>query len=145
MGVIAALPYSRFLNRSLPGSDRVLVAWEKIMDWNRRAIILMLVALVLTDATASRALAASAAKINKAVDASLKKLYAANPTAKLIGENAKGVLVFPSIWKAASSSAGRAATAPSARMASRSATTTRPRRPTACKPVPKHSGTRSSS
>jgi len=115
------------------------------MDWNRRAMILVLLAIALTGATASRAHAASATKINKGVDAALRKLYAANPTAKLIGENAKAVLVFPSIWKAASSSAGRAATAPSARMASRSATTTRPRRPTACKPVPKHSGTRSSS
>ena len=70
------------------------------MDWNRRTIILMLVAIALTGATAGRAHAASAAKINRAVDASLKKLYAANPTAKLIGENAKAVLVFPSIWKA---------------------------------------------
>jgi len=70
------------------------------MDWNRRTMILVLVAIALTGATTSRAHAASAAKINKAVDASLKKLYAANPTAKLIGENAKAALVFPSIWKA---------------------------------------------
>ena len=70
------------------------------MDWNRRTMILVLVTIALAGATASRAHAASAAKINKAVDASLKKLYAANPTAKLIGENAKAVLVFPSIWKA---------------------------------------------
>ena len=67
---------------------------------SRGAMILVLVAVALTGATASRAHAASAAKINKEVTAALKTLYASNPTAKLIGENAKAVLVFPSIWKA---------------------------------------------
>jgi lipid-binding SYLF domain-containing protein len=70
------------------------------MDLTRRTMILVLVALALTGASASRAHAASAAKINREVTAALKKLYASNPTAKLIGENAKAVLVFPSIWKA---------------------------------------------
>ncbi len=46
------------------------------------------------------ACAASASKINKESRAALKKLYAANPTAKVIGANAKAVLVFPDIWKA---------------------------------------------
>ena len=63
-------------------------------------MILVLVAIALTGASANRAHAASAAKINKEVTAALKQLYAANPTAKLLGENAKAVLVFPSIWKA---------------------------------------------
>lgn len=65
-----------------------------------RRTVLVLVAIALTGAIASRAHAVSAAKINKEVAAALKKLYASNLTAKLIGENAKAVLVFPSIWKA---------------------------------------------
>lgn len=67
---------------------------------SRRTLSLVLVAIALTGATASRTQAASASKINKEVDAALKQLYASNPTAKVIGENAKAVLVFPSIWKA---------------------------------------------
>ncbi len=70
------------------------------MNLTRRTMILVLVALALTGASATRAHAASAAKINREVTAALKQLYAANPTAKLLGENAKAVLVFPSIWKA---------------------------------------------
>ena len=70
------------------------------MNLNRRGMLLVLVAIALTGAPASRAYAASAAKIDREVNAALKKLYASNPTAKLIGENAKAVLVFPSIWKA---------------------------------------------
>jgi lipid-binding SYLF domain-containing protein len=45
------------------------------------------------------ALAASAAEINREVTAALKQLYANNPTAKVIGEKALAVLVFPSITK----------------------------------------------
>jgi lipid-binding SYLF domain-containing protein len=45
------------------------------------------------------ALAASAAEINREVTAALKQLYANNPTAKVIGEKAVAVLVFPSITK----------------------------------------------
>jgi hypothetical protein len=41
---------------------------------SRRVVILVLAAIALTGATAGRVQAASAAKINKAVDASLKKL-----------------------------------------------------------------------
>ena len=66
----------------------------------RQATVLVLVVAGLTSAIASRADAASAAKINKEVTAALKTLYASNPAAKVIGENAKAVLVFPSVWKA---------------------------------------------
>ena len=45
------------------------------------------------------ALAASAAEINRDVTAALEQLYANNPTAKVIGEKAVAVLVFPSITK----------------------------------------------
>jgi lipid-binding SYLF domain-containing protein len=65
-----------------------------------RATILAMAASAVLAFTVTPAHAASAAKIDKEVTAALKKLYAANPTAKLIGENAKAVLVFPSIWKA---------------------------------------------
>jgi lipid-binding SYLF domain-containing protein len=45
------------------------------------------------------ALAASRSEINREVTAALQQLYASNPTAKVIGEKAVAVLVFPSITK----------------------------------------------
>jgi lipid-binding SYLF domain-containing protein len=42
---------------------------------------------------------ASRSEINQEVTAALKQLYATNPTAKVIGEKAVAVLVFPSITK----------------------------------------------
>jgi lipid-binding SYLF domain-containing protein len=65
-----------------------------------RAMVLATAAVVALSCTATPAHAASAAKINKESTAALKQLYAANPTAKLLGEHAKAVLIFPSIWKA---------------------------------------------
>ena len=44
--------------------------------------------------------AASAAEINRGATAALKKLYRGNESAKLIGEQAKAVLIFPSVGKA---------------------------------------------
>jgi lipid-binding SYLF domain-containing protein len=46
------------------------------------------------------ALAANAAEIDRNATAALQNLYAQNETAKLLGEKAKAVLVFPSILKA---------------------------------------------
>lgn len=46
------------------------------------------------------AVAASAAAIDRDVTAALKELYASSPAAKRLGQKAKGILVFPSIWKA---------------------------------------------
>jgi lipid-binding SYLF domain-containing protein len=43
--------------------------------------------------------AATAAKIDENVTAALKRLYAESPTAKMLGEKAKGILVFPGILK----------------------------------------------
>ena len=43
--------------------------------------------------------AATAAKIDANVTTALKQLYAGSPTAKMLGEKAKGVLVFPGIVK----------------------------------------------
>jgi lipid-binding SYLF domain-containing protein len=44
--------------------------------------------------------AATKADINNDATAALNKLYAGNPTAKLIGARAKAILIFPSIVKA---------------------------------------------
>jgi lipid-binding SYLF domain-containing protein len=45
------------------------------------------------------AVAASAAEINRDVSSALKELYAKSPSAKIMGEKAKGILVFPAIVK----------------------------------------------
>jgi len=47
----------------------------------------------------SPAFAASAGKIDESVTAALQRLYAESPTAKMLGEKAKGILVFPGIIK----------------------------------------------
>ena len=70
------------------------------MDRTNRATILVMAAIAMLGLSATPVHAARAAKIDKDVNVALKKLYAANPTEKLLGENAKAVLVFPSIWKA---------------------------------------------
>ena len=49
---------------------------------------------------ASVALAASRAELERDADRALKNLYAKNRTAKLLGEKARAVLVFPNIVKA---------------------------------------------
>ncbi len=46
------------------------------------------------------ALAASAAELDRAATAALTNLYAKDASAKLLGQHAKGILVFPSILKA---------------------------------------------
>jgi lipid-binding SYLF domain-containing protein len=46
------------------------------------------------------ALAASREEIDQGADAALKSLYASTPSAKALGEKAKGILVFPSVLKA---------------------------------------------
>jgi lipid-binding SYLF domain-containing protein len=51
-------------------------------------------------AIARRAVAASAAEIDRETTAALKKLYAKQPSAKVLGERARGILVFPSMVKA---------------------------------------------
>ncbi len=50
-------------------------------------------------AGARSAAAATAAEIDHDVTAALKRLYAESPTAKMLGEQAKGILVFPGILK----------------------------------------------
>ena len=61
----------------------------------------------------SAVVAAAASGVDEDVYATLKKLYASTPAAKLVGKQAKAVLVFPNIVKAGFMSAGSLAKAPS--------------------------------
>ena len=62
---------------------------------------LLAVALVVAAATHARpAAAASAAEINRDVDAALAQLYASVPSARSLARRAKGILVFPAVVKA---------------------------------------------
>jgi lipid-binding SYLF domain-containing protein len=61
---------------------------------------LMLSALAMGLATPPPAPGASAATINREVDAALAKLYRENAAARLLREKAKGILVFPRMLKA---------------------------------------------
>ena len=65
-----------------------------------RATMLALMAWVLVLPSAGSAIAASKAEIDRGADAALQTLYERTPSAKVLGEKAKGVLVFPSIVKA---------------------------------------------
>jgi lipid-binding SYLF domain-containing protein len=65
---------------------------------------LIVILLVLTFTAAAlispnSARAASGAEINRDVKNALEKLYAKSPTARTLGEKAKGILVFPGIVK----------------------------------------------
>jgi lipid-binding SYLF domain-containing protein len=55
---------------------------------------------VVTIIRANGAEAATADQISRDSKASLKKLYAKSPVAKTLSEKAKGILVFPAIYKA---------------------------------------------
>ena len=65
-----------------------------------RRMMLVMVALAAIGGGVRPVHAASASKINAGVSAALNKLYASNPSANILAEKAKGVLVFPSILKA---------------------------------------------
>jgi lipid-binding SYLF domain-containing protein len=68
----------------------------------KRIIVTLILAIVATAIlTGPRpALAADAAAISRDAHAALAKLYETTPVAKMLGEKAKAVLVFPSILKA---------------------------------------------
>ena len=63
-------------------------------------LVLVLAVLVAMSARATPSLAASAAEINREVDAALARLYADAPSARALAQKAKAVLVFPTIVKA---------------------------------------------
>lgn len=62
------------------------------------AVFVVAAALVL--AVQRPAFAASAAEINRGATAALSRLYASQPSAKVLGQKARGILVFPNIVKA---------------------------------------------
>jgi lipid-binding SYLF domain-containing protein len=64
------------------------------------AAFLALVLTLTTALTPAPALAASAAEIDREARKGLQDLYAKNPKAKELGAKAKGILVFPGIYKA---------------------------------------------
>lgn len=65
--------------------------------WQLLCAALIAVLLVFSTGTAR---AADAAELNKEARAALQSLYAQVPAAKVLGEKAKAILVFPSITKA---------------------------------------------
>lgn len=66
---------------------------------NSRIILCMVVLFAVSLAGSSSAFAASAGEINKNARKALQILYAKSDTAKVMGEKAKAILVFPSISK----------------------------------------------
>src|SRR5215510_5692081 len=62
--------------------------------------LLALALVATTSVNPQPAAAASAAEINRDVDAALSRLYSDVPDARTFGERARGVLVFPNIVKA---------------------------------------------
>lgn len=64
------------------------------------AVLLALAVVVAASTPARLAAAASPAEINRDVDATLSRLYADVPGARAIAQRAKGVLVFPRVYKA---------------------------------------------
>jgi lipid-binding SYLF domain-containing protein len=68
---------------------------------SRRQIAIVIPAIGLLSLTNTRfAFAASAAELVQASNTALAKLYAAEPNAQMLANNAKGILVFPRIVKA---------------------------------------------
>ena len=68
---------------------------------SRTCFTLILAALSIAIILSARpALAADAAKIEREAKAALAELYATTPAAKVLGDKAKAILVFPSILKA---------------------------------------------
>jgi len=63
-------------------------------------VAVALLALAACQTTGGRQDTVEASKINREVDAALKNLYDTTPTARLLGQQAKGILVFPGIVKA---------------------------------------------
>jgi len=68
---------------------------------DRRLGVALAVSLCLIAVQPHSARAATAAEIDRKVTAALNALYAKNPAAKLLGKEAKGILVFPEIVKGA--------------------------------------------
>jgi lipid-binding SYLF domain-containing protein len=70
------------------------------MTATRRCVLGLVTAALLLTLRTDPAQAATAAAIRADAATALRKLYASNPSAKVAGDNAKAVLVFPRILKA---------------------------------------------
>ncbi len=71
-----------------------------MMKGMRVQVATVLLAAMVVSASAPVALAASRAELDRDASQALKNLYANNSAARLLGQNAKAVLVFPHIVKA---------------------------------------------
>ena len=71
-----------------------------MMNRMRIQVSVLLLAAIVAVGSAPRALAASREELNRDGAAALKSLYAGNTAARLLGEKAIAVLVFPNIVKA---------------------------------------------
>jgi lipid-binding SYLF domain-containing protein len=72
---------------------------EEPMNATRRTIVLVAATIAVLGLRAPAA-HANAASLNAEASAALRKLYATNPGAKVLGQQAKAVLIFPKILKA---------------------------------------------
>jgi lipid-binding SYLF domain-containing protein len=63
-------------------------------------LVCVVVSAALASAVPRHALAASAAELSRDSAAELNKLYKSQPSAKILGQKAKGILVFPAMVKA---------------------------------------------
>ena len=72
------------------------------MTQSMRAVVTLIIAAMVAPTLPNprSASAGTAVGVDEDVNAALKKLYASEPVAKMIGEKAKAVLVFPNIIKA---------------------------------------------
>ena len=110
-----------------------------------RATALLLAVLVVS-ANAPSALAVDEQKLDRSAGEALKSLNASNTAARLLGEKARAVLVFPNIVKAGFMFGGQVGNGVlMKRRQGRPATTTRSRRRTASRPACRSSATRCSS
>jgi lipid-binding SYLF domain-containing protein len=63
-------------------------------------LLVALLALTACETTGEKPNSPAAIRIDRDADAALRNLYDSTPTARLLGKNAKGILVFPGIVKA---------------------------------------------
>ena len=91
--------------------------------------------------SATQLLADSAAEIDAGVDAALKDLLASEPAAAELSKIAKGILVYPDVWKAGLLVGGKFGEGPYVKGARPLVTTIPLRFLMACKRACKNSGT----
>src|SRR5262245_21080555 len=105
--VLTAVQPGRVPPQRSGGSNRAQNALTEVrrgegnmMKRMRVQLVILLLAAIAASMSASQALAANRAEIKQNARNALKSLYAKNSAARLLGEKAKAVLVFPNIVKA---------------------------------------------